>query len=762
MSSTNLGSTKQRRYRHTPTEWKSRRESIIQLYVGEGKTADEVVETLKLVFNFSTGRRQLYKKLDEWGVRKNHKLNHEDTSASLGDSQDDIVQAVSLTPLVRPTRQPTPVAAFVQDDGSPAWDPSQPDSVALVANKFGASGNLSDNVIVPLRLVGRSNLSNHHLATASGTEPAQFSSSHPPLAESWTALWPSLEVTLMPASNPSNLYSKTTLSLEQSLNQVLYLMSGKLGHISHSNALQLKKNVDTLLLLSQKVAEESQSDISNFQCHHYQSLGEGLDMTRSLIASSTSVTLNTYTSVSVPHQIIPSPVVWKRRWKAVRLGTTTLTVTEKTSRKFANGFDQDTGAQTADWHFGTKLIFRPEKLNNILQIQVQQYQASFGSISLPPKIMVNNIVRNDSIVFKIAEKGSVEELQRLFATGEACLRDCNENGASLLYYASSGWNAPVCEYLIQNGFDVDEVISIDSNGGQTTPLHLSLGQQNLKTSRVLLTANADPTMKFTIGGCRASVIDELANNMACPSRNLPGYEIVRYLFDLASHFGVSNYRINGFRPLLHNLCNAGNTPTWLPVGPEEWVKLFLDQGCRTDDRCSIGTCLHMFFRSLIHRPSELGWQKALIRLVNCGANVYSVDEWDKSVSEIAYAKFVCHELNHYDLGSYRGDLWDSVLHACNYSITDFRKRPRIARYTRDYTREDFEKLWEAREFSCPYWDDGTLQTSLRDHNLEGSYAINEMILCTCTDEGPTYWVNTDDTNTNCPNIRDYQSLNRHI
>jgi hypothetical protein len=108
-------------------------------------------------------------------------------------------------------------------------------------------------------------------------------------------------------------------------------------------------------------------------------------------------------------------------------------VIEKASRKLANGFNLDAEAQMADWHFGTKLIFRPEKLNNILQIQVQQYQASFGSISLPPRVLVNNIVRNDSLVFRIAKGGSVEELQRLFATGEACLRDCNENGASLLY-----------------------------------------------------------------------------------------------------------------------------------------------------------------------------------------------------------------------------------------------------------------------------------------------------------------------------------------
>jgi hypothetical protein len=306
-----------------------------------------------------------------------------------------------------------------------------------------------------------------------------------------------------------------------------------------------------------------------------------------------------------------------------------------------------------------------------------------------------------------------------------------------------------------------------------TPLHLSLGQGNLKTSKALLTAGADPTMKFAIGGRRVSVIDELANNMASPSRNLPvcyhqltatpcysdantsqGYKIVPYIFNLASHFGVSSYRINEYRPLLYNLCNAENMPTWLPVGPEEWVKFFLDRGCRTDDRCSIGTCLHMFFRSLIHRPSELGWQKALVRLVNCGADVYSVDDWGKSVSEIAYAKVVCHELSNYDLGSYRGDLWDSVLHACDYCVADFRKIcPRIARYTSHYTREDFEKLWEGRESSCPYWEDSsTLQTTFQHQNVEGSYATNEMVLCACRDRRPTRWINTNNANTDCRNI----------
>jgi hypothetical protein len=256
-----------------------------------------------------SSRRQLFKKLGEWGVRKNYKSNNKDISTSPRDRQDDIVQAVSLTIPVQLSgtsrRQPIPVAAqtvascssqsaFVQVESSLARDPPQPDSVAPVANKFEATGNLSDNVTVPFRLVGGSNLSNDHLATVSGTELAKLSSSYLPLAKRWTGALPSGEVAPTPGRNFRNMYPETTSCLKESLSQVLDLVAGKIGHVSHLNALKLKNSVDTLLSLSQKLAEESESHISGFQGHHHHSLREGLNMTKCLIASSAIVTLNTY------------------------------------------------------------------------------------------------------------------------------------------------------------------------------------------------------------------------------------------------------------------------------------------------------------------------------------------------------------------------------------------------------------------------------------------------------------------------------------
>jgi hypothetical protein len=121
-------------------------------------------------------------------------------------------------------------------------------------------------------------------------------------------------------------------------------------------------------------------------------------------------------------------------------------VIEKTTRTFTDGDNQDTEDQTADWHLAMKLVFRPEKLNNMLQIQVQQYQTFFGNLSLPPIVVANNIVRNDSTVFRVARDGPVQELQRLFAAGEASLRDCNENGAPLLYVGAT--DIPGTKYLL--------------------------------------------------------------------------------------------------------------------------------------------------------------------------------------------------------------------------------------------------------------------------------------------------------------------------
>lgn len=138
----------------------------------------------------------------------------------------------------------------------------------------------------------------------------------------------------------------------------------------------------------------------------------------------------------------------------------------------------------------------------------------------------------------------------------------------------------------------------------------------------------------------------------------------------------------------------------------ETLSLLLRNGSSIDDRDDRGfNCLHVLFGDWCKRPFEENRQLALIFLVSQGADVRARDNRGLSVSDLAYRKS-CVEAP--GLGSYRGDLWDSVLAACGYDIREFRSAGRYVRrgsYTDWYTRQDFERLWEGREDRCPYWDD---------------------------------------------------------
>ncbi|EWZ92493.1 hypothetical protein FOWG_05609 [Fusarium oxysporum f. sp. lycopersici MN25] len=94
----------------------------------------------------------------------------------------------------------------------------------------------------------------------------------------------------------------------------------------------------------------------------------------------------------------------------------------------------------------------------------------------------------------------------------------------------------------------------------------------------------------------------------------------------------------------------------------------------------------------------------LMLLVEHGADVYSVDE--DGYQTLHYAYNVTCEACYLLSPSAKGDLWDAALSRFGYSILETRKDyPRRARYTPNYTRKDFEKLWQGREHQCPYWDD---------------------------------------------------------
>ncbi len=100
------------------------------------------------------------------------------------------------------------------------------------------------------------------------------------------------------------------------------------------------------------------------------------------------------------------------------------------------------------------------------------------------------------------------------------------------------------------------------------------------------------------------------------------------------------------------------------------------------------------------------YRDGLLFLLERGADAYAKTFKGVSVSEIAYtSRFELY------LGSYIGDLWDSVLALSGYEVVDFRRGfPRKGIYKHHYTREIFEQLWSGNENLCPYYDDAAVDT----------------------------------------------------
>jgi len=134
------------------------------------------------------------------------------------------------------------------------------------------------------------------------------------------------------------------------------------------------------------------------------------------------------------------------------------------------------------------------------------------------------------------------------------------------------------------------------------------------------------------------------------------------------------------------------------------IKTFLDNCFNILESNGDGkTCLHLLF---YHQTTPCGdiLKDLLKLLIDKGADVHAIDKFGRSVSCVAYSD-ICLAATE-DLTSYRGDLWDAVLDLYGYNIFDFRKKyPRRARYSNNYSRQDFEFLWKDREHLCPYWND---------------------------------------------------------
>ncbi|KAH7133759.1 hypothetical protein EDB81DRAFT_805083 [Dactylonectria macrodidyma] len=410
-----------------------------------------------------------------------------------------------------------------------------------------------------------------------------------------------------------------------------------------------------------------------------------------------------------PHYTPDTRIQQTRTFDSTDIGVGKLSLLfQKRKRSTPDSVEDDgTSQKRSRIDYKMSLTFLPNGSGNrhMLVASTFQHQTFGEGVFSLSTLMVNRVLPVGSLVFEVVKKGNLQKLQQMFRDGEASPRDHDEHGASLLHYSSR--QPDVCKFLITCGLEVDHVaivVAVDrcsTFNKPTCPLQVEVNDfdetdEELVTinqcRRLLLEAGADPTLNLAGGELHSFYEEAVFNGSTESIRMALNPEFV-------GHYGfiASPGMYYGRSPFLSCCEGMGNGIR------SDSIQTFLAFGSNIHDRDNGGlTCLHIALENL--RQSHAGLQDfyAIKCLIQSGANPRAVDNFGRSVSDVAYSyggiTKVC--------GSYRGDLWDAVLQSCGFDISQFRSRAhqRKARYTKRYRKVHFEALWEQREAECPYWD----------------------------------------------------------
>ncbi|KAK0750314.1 hypothetical protein B0T18DRAFT_124863 [Schizothecium vesticola] len=321
-----------------------------------------------------------------------------------------------------------------------------------------------------------------------------------------------------------------------------------------------------------------------------------------------------------------------------------------------------------------------------------------------PRLFTNNIIHGNSPVFNVVRKGELAKFHKMLMRGEASLRDQDEYGASLLFYAHM--QPDMCRFLLEHGADVDHFAPIPRDrmltGNALSTYDLPLLQTGhdrvpgIICSGLLLNAGCDPSIRvmdtaFERNWKRWSFFELVCQNgdenlvrMLCTGGFVQAY--------------ACSADIRDGKTLLH-LYAQGFSPT--AMGFSQLLK----HGGDITARCSKGwTCLHYLFSDVrsMDTSHRIQLLDACEYLVRSGADVDAVDYSGTSVSMVAYGG------PPWSRSAGSGDVWDRVLAGTGFDVASFRARhgvPRRARYNSWYMRSDFEAMWQGMAELCPYYHD---------------------------------------------------------
>ncbi|KAK1759805.1 hypothetical protein QBC47DRAFT_116439 [Echria macrotheca] len=458
-----------------------------------------------------------------------------------------------------------------------------------------------------------------------------------------------------------------------------------------------------------------------------------------LFSASPMIALNHHPGPGSPLTAVPgrSLIRQERRIRKIQARAGTLTLVMNTRKR------RPTPQEGEVEDFVANVTFVPFNYDRLHMVSACINQRGmFSGIRLQiPRLDVNRLLSSQSLVFTLVRQGRMEEFQALLASGKASLRDHDEVGAPLLFYATR--QPEMCRFLLEKGADVDYFGDLDEvepwhGRSYGTVLDKERSDRGLDDAeldlinqcrRMLLEAGADPTVVATpLNRSYLRAITRLGREESVfLSWNLSG-AFVDGLINDQEHIGHIS-----FEPMLFDVLQRQDVS-------KEVVRLLLQKGANTRAQTSKGsTCLHVYLQTLQGDSVTFGQETGCIEqqevlrcLIEYGADVRAQDRegWQvgRKVSDVAYRKrevfkwsqtetppsresTALKKINSISMvtaveSSYVGDLWDSTLVACGYDLLEFRRfHSRRPAYGGRYTREIFERLWHGQEEKCPYWDD---------------------------------------------------------
>ncbi|RMJ14399.1 hypothetical protein CDV36_005951 [Fusarium kuroshium] len=418
---------------------------------------------------------------------------------------------------------------------------------------------------------------------------------------------------------------------------------------------------------------------------------EGLMLSAPIVAINQPVPNSTHLRAHLPTGVI---IKQKRAREEIDVEHGFLTVSVNKRRRVSQRSNSSENASTHR-DVVANIMFRPSQSPWMFSVSVSQGQLFDRSIQSIPRISVCPIIPNGSPVFRLVQEGKLREFRILLDEGKASLRDHDEQGMPLLHYAATG-TVDMCKFLIESGADVDEM---GENSG--TALSHITGLSRHDTTLVLLENMADPTLSYPGWDNPLSA--------ACSS-DIPSVEL---FLKHGSHFALHDFEssdMNG-RTRLHQICMADSRSTSKRKAVAMLVAAGADLNARIaqswspDDHQTLGfTCLHSLVYTA-HWTEERDELETLVYLIRQGADPSAVDHHGNTAAMRAYLPNE-NDNQYSSKGSYRGDLWDAAVAICGHDLKQFRvPYPRVPRYNKNHSRQDFERLWLGHESLCPYWDD---------------------------------------------------------